>query len=176
MTIEARAFLAEVADRLVAGTTGADRRLAERFADAVDRAAVVPSTPSRVPCVDELSPNGDPLWDQLLALDDVLPWVGTPRVGDGGRSCAIADFGACLDLGTMNVGAMAVAPNGGYPEHDHPPHELYLVLGGPAEWRWGGAEELRTVRAGDVIVNPPMVRHRVETGDEPVLAVWVLDT
>ncbi len=61
-----------------------------------------------------------------------------------------------------------------YPEHNHPPPELYLTLSGTAEWRYGGCESYRTVSAGNLLYNNPHDLHGVRAGDTPLLALYLL--
>ncbi|SHJ11894.1 dimethylsulfoniopropionate lyase DddQ [Shimia gijangensis] len=60
-----------------------------------------------------------------------------------------------------------------YPWHHHPGEEMYLVLGGEAEFfRKGAADE--TLRSGDVCQHGSNQPHAMETFEHPVLAyvVW----
>jgi len=155
---------------------GVTEALSHRFVDVVEQATVRPVVPTHVSVVDQMTTNGPPLRDDLLALTSTLPWAPSPRVDDGGTGVALLDFGECLDLGTLTVGAMAVGPDNAYPEHDHPPLEMYLVLGGTAWWRHGGADDYVERRAGDLVINHPNDRHGVRTGEDALLAVYVLDT
>ena len=177
MTAEARALLADVAAALrELSAGGATADLADRFVAAVQGATSRTPTPSRVPVVDRMQPTGTPLRDALLALTGELPWRPSHRVDDEGAAVALLDFGEVLDLGALTVGAMAVGPHAEYPVHDHPPLEMYLVLGGTAAWRHGGATEYVDRHAGDLVVNHPNDRHGVRTADDALLAVYVLDT
>jgi len=97
-----------------------------------------------------------------------------PRVGDDGSSAGLALLSDCVDLGPLNVGLMLVGPNGGYPEHHHPPPEVYLILGGEAHWRYGGSTGFRLRTVGDVVHNHPNDLHEVRTSSLPTVAVWVL--
>lgn len=177
MTADVRSVLVEVAAALrdlSAGGVTAD--LADRFVAAVAAATPRVVAASRVPVVDQMRPTGPPLRDALLACTDELPWRPSPRVDDGGAAVALLDFGEVLDLGALTVGAMAVGPHAEYPVHDHPPLEMYLVLGGTAAWRHGGAADYVDRHAGDLVVNHPNDRHGVRTTADALLAVYVLDT
>jgi quercetin dioxygenase-like cupin family protein len=159
---------------LSAGGVTAD--LADRFVAAAAAATPQRAAASHVPVVDQMRPIGPPLRDALLACTDELPWRPSPRVDDGGAAVALLDFGEILDLGSLTVGAMAVGPHAEYPVHDHPPLEMYLVLGGTAAWRHGGVTDYVDRHAGDLVVNHPNDRHGVRTADDALLAVYVLDT
>lgn len=59
-----------------------------------------------------------------------------------------------------------------YPWHHHPAEELYLILGGAAEFQAEGEAE-RTLRPGDTIFHTANQPHRMTTFDQPVLC-WVV--
>jgi hypothetical protein len=177
MMDELRCVLAEVAHDLAELVTDDKTvELAQRFVDAVADAAPREVAPSPLPVIEAMSFDGPPLRNHLLELAPSLPWKPSHRVDDGGAGVALLDFSECLDLGTLTVGAMAVGPHNAYPEHQHPPLELYLVLGGSAQWRFGGSDGYRNVDAGGLVVNQPDDLHGVRTADDAVLAVYVLDT
>ena len=70
------------------------------------------------------------------------------------------------------AGASLVAPGVRYPDHHHPPEEIYVVLT-PGEWR----QESRPWHepgVGAVVHNPPGIVHAMRAGDTPLLALWFL--
>lgn len=70
------------------------------------------------------------------------------------------------------VGVSLLAPHVRYPDHDHRPEEIYLVLSkgqfqhGEDDWFEPGV--------GGKFYNTPNIRHAMASGDEPLFAVWCL--
>jgi hypothetical protein len=64
-----------------------------------------------------------------------------------------------------------MAPRTLYPNHFHSAVELYLVLGGRAEWRCG-AEPWARRPPGAFILHPSRIGHAMRTLDEPLLALF----
>ena len=72
----------------------------------------------------------------------------------------------------VSVGLSLMAPNTRYPDHRHPPEEVYLVLS-PGEWRQGDGA-WHEPGPGGVVHNPPAIVHAMRSGDTPLLAIWCL--
>lgn len=72
----------------------------------------------------------------------------------------------------VSVGLSLMAPNTRYPDHRHPPEEVYLVLS-PGEWRQGDGA-WHEPGPGGVVHNPPGIVHAMRSGDAPLLAIWCL--
>lgn len=67
-------------------------------------------------------------------------------------------------------GLLEIDPGGYYPPHRHPAAEVYFVLSGRAECRWG--DEIFTAEPGSVIrTQPNMVHSFRNVGDEAFRAV-----
>lgn len=131
--------------------------------------------PSLIPVLDSLhSLAPSPLLAALRVAGALLPWVPSHRVDDGGQSTGLVLLDECFDFGELSVGLSVVGPNSAYPEHRHPPVEVYLVLGGTAQWRFGGSEDYVPVAPGHTLSNNSNDLHGIRTGDEPVVALWVL--
>ena len=62
-------------------------------------------------------------------------------------------------------------PNIDYPAHAHPAEEVYLILGGTAEFKIGADPQYRPLRAGDVTYHSPNLPHAIRIGEEPVVGV-----
>ena len=110
----------------------------------------------------------------FVAVAPLLPWVPTMRATDGGTDFALAPLNDVRDFGDAIVGLMYVRPDTQYPLHQHPPQELYLIISGTAEWRFGGHEDLRELRPGDLLYNNPDDLHTVTAWVSPVVALYVL--
>lgn len=87
---------------------------------------------------------------------------------------ALASINDVLDLGSVTCGLMYIGESFRYPEHEHEPQELYLVLTGNASWRYGGNDDYRALAAGSIVYNPPWVRHGVIAKENPLVALYVL--
>lgn len=101
-------------------------------------------------------------------------WRPSPRTDENGKQMALGIFNELFDLGNLIVGLLLVDKHASYPLHQHIPQEIYLVLSGEADWRYGGAENFRKLIPGDVIYNHSNDLHGVNANDEPVLAIYIL--
>jgi hypothetical protein len=71
----------------------------------------------------------------------------------------------------MRCGFILMAPHTLYPSHAHSAVELYLVLGGTAEWQRGAEPWLRRP-PGAFILHASRIGHAMRTADEPLLALF----
>lgn len=70
------------------------------------------------------------------------------------------------------VGVTLLAPNVRYPDHDHAPEEVYLVLS-DGEFRQGEGEWF-SPGVGGSFYNPPAIKHAMQSLDAPLFAFWAL--
>lgn len=70
------------------------------------------------------------------------------------------------------VGVTVMAPHITYPDHDHPPEEVYIALS-PGEW-WNAAMPWTEPGPGGIIYNPPGILHAMRSAAQPFLALWFL--
>lgn len=70
------------------------------------------------------------------------------------------------------VGVSLMAPHVRYPNHQHPPEEIYVSLAAGAWWKEGGRWHEPGV--GGLVHNEPNVLHAMATDEKPLLAVWCL--
>ena len=121
--------------------------------------------------------------DAFVACSPLAPWRETYRGTNIGEDF-LSRFG-CYELigfdGAFSCTTMrsfvVYAPAGlHYPWHHHPAEELYLVLGGEAEFHLEG-EPSRTLRAGDTAFHPSNRPHAMTTHEHPVMAyvLWRSD-
>ncbi len=141
---------------------------------ALKREAVQDFQPNPLPCLSHLK------WvkDMKLAQDfqqfaSYLPWDYSPRTIDRGTAVAIMDFSKLFAIGELVAGLMYVDINQAYPLHNHPPHEMYFILSGTAQWRWGGHHDFRNMAAGNLLYNQPYNWHGVQAGSTPMLALYI---
>lgn len=72
----------------------------------------------------------------------------------------------------VEIGISIMAPHTVYPDHRHPPVEIYLVLS-DGQWRQEDFD-WATPGFGKLVYNPGNVLHSMRSGDEPLLSVWCL--
>ena len=70
----------------------------------------------------------------------------------------------------VRIGISVMAPNIQYPDHRHPPEEVYVVLSLGACRQ--GAEAWFEPGVGGIVYNPPDIVHAMKSGTSPLLAVW----
>lgn len=72
----------------------------------------------------------------------------------------------------VRVGLSLMAPGITYPDHNHPPEEVYLALS-RGYWRQQ-SRPWHEPGLGGVVYNPRGITHAMRSGAEPFLAVWCL--
>lgn len=72
----------------------------------------------------------------------------------------------------VQVGVTVMAPGILYPDHDHPPEEVYIALS-PGAW-WNADMAWTEPGPGGLIYNPPGILHAMRSGPDPFLALWFL--
>ena len=173
--IERRAAIA--VEHAAALTTGS-----AAFRRALDAATRIERAASTVPVTQHLTslkataPWTGEITEAVQAAQGAIPWIATPRLNDGGESVALAPLDEVRDLGSLICGLMLLAPDAAYPEHDHPPHEIYLPIAGHGRWRYGGDSQYALLEPDALIYNHPNDRHGAVAGDSPLLALYVLWT
>lgn len=149
---------------------------ADRFRSALRSATPIAREPTTVPAtraLAELEPS--PLVDAARAAFDEIPWVASPRLADDGEQVALALLDDVRDLGAVTCGLMLISAQAEYPEHSHPPNEIYLpIAGSDSAWRHGGREGHRRLGPDTLVYNPPDAVHGTLAGNEPVLALYIL--
>ena len=173
-------FQRAIAAMAAAADVHPDPALRSRSSVAAEAATLAASRPHRASTIraqsalDDFVDSSDPLLRDVARLAPSLPWAPTTRLDDGGETIGLVDLSACIDLSIVGAGLMLVGAGVGYPEHQHGPAEVYLILQGNRKWRFGGADEYVHVDVGSVLSNNPNDLHGVEPGDDVLLAMWVL--
>ena len=72
----------------------------------------------------------------------------------------------------VRVGISLVAPDITYPDHRHPPEEVYIVLS-EGDWRQEKGP-WHTPGVGGIVYNPHDIVHAMRSGQSPLLAIWCL--
>jgi quercetin dioxygenase-like cupin family protein len=119
------------------------------------------------------------LGNSLRALEPLIPWSRRPNSSEDDPKFEAAHANAML-VGPNGIepredvwiGVSIMAPHVTYPNHHHPPQEIYAVLS-PGQWRQanGPWSEPGT---GGLVYNPPNIVHAMRSGDHCLLAVWAL--
>lgn len=136
----------------------------------------------RVPACDHLakalakawvaSPSVAQVADAFAAIEPSLSWQGTGLPADVYAAAIIVGPGGLESRDDLQVGVSLMAPGRQYPDHRHPPEEIYLVLSQGA-WRQEDGP-WHEPGPGGVVFNPPDVIHAMRSADDPLLAIWCL--
>ena len=173
---QTRQFLLSVARAMRVCAESPDHESAAHgFAEAIGSA--IPKSPpaATIKASTELRKAQDTrLARRLIELGDHLPWTESPRTPDMGNKIAVCSFNDLFDLKHHTAGLLYLDPELAYPEHRHPPPELYLTLSGTGSWRYGGSTEYRVVSAGNLLYNHPLDLHGVRSSETPLLALFLL--
>lgn len=120
----------------------------------------------------------------VAAVAPGLPWYRRPwSAADGGPDdeAAFMDGHANAQLvgprgleirDDVTVGLTIMAPGVRYPDHRHPPEEVYVVMS-EGEWRQENDSWFRP-GPGGIVHNPPDIVHAMRSGGAPLFALWCL--
>jgi quercetin dioxygenase-like cupin family protein len=132
-------------------------------------------------CFAELEKTGGNLGKLGAALREIEPHLNWNNQAERRKSAILADnYADSLIVGpggfapssAIEVGVSVMAPQITYPDHRHPPEELYLVLS-EGDWRQN-AEAWHEPGVGGVVYNPPDIVHAMRAGAKPLFAIWCL--
>lgn len=137
----------------------------------------------RLPVCDWIAPalaaQNSPLAASFGALQHRLSWSrrrsadpANKAYWDGHANAMILGPGGIEDRSDIWVGATVMAPGTLYPDHNHPPAEVYLPLSA-GEW-WNAGMDWTDPGLSGFIYNPPGILHAMRAGDKPFLALWFL--
>ena len=107
---------------------------------------------------------GDINWWSRMSDDDDAAFTDSHAfiVGPGGLE----------DRDDAEIGCSLLAPNVRYPDHHHPPPEVYLSLT-PGTWRKGDGSWVEP-GIGGTVFNAPNDVHAMKSHDAPLFAFWCL--
>ena len=120
----------------------------------------------------------------VAAVAPGLPWSRRARSAADGGPDAEAAFAAGhanaqivgpqgLEIrDDITVGVTIMAPGVRYPDHRHPPEEVYVVMS-EGEWRRANDPWFRP-GPGGIVHNPPDIVHAMRSGKAPLFALWIL--
>ncbi len=148
---------------------------AARFIEKLDAAQPRTFSAKTQPVLDHLNTIANtPYTFDFHSIAKDMVWRPSPRTDDNGRLMALSIINDMFDLGDLVAGLLLVSSNQKYPLHQHSPQELYLILSGEADWRYGGSEDYKRLVPGDILYNNPNDMHGVNTISESLLALYVL--
>ncbi|APG95506.1 dimethylsulfonioproprionate lyase family protein [Sinorhizobium americanum] len=134
------------------------------------------------PLLEELEGKDERLGDLAKTLRPLLSHLGWRRreggpnasdnFMDGHATGMIIGPGGAEDRHDVWVGLTIMRPNVRYPDHSHPPEEVYLALSN-GEFRQDEAEWFDP-GIGGVFHSPPGIVHGMRSGEAPMLALWLL--
>lgn len=108
-------------------------------------------------------------WEQSYTKADGV--VGDDMLKGYGFAELIGKLGPFLST-RVRAGIGVWGPGIQYPPHRHQPEEVYLVLGGSAEFHLDGHAP-RRCRAGDAVHVTPMLTHGFQTLSEPMAVFYI---
>lgn len=143
-----------------------------------ERASLVPGSRHVSVALDSAKAAGGPVAVAADAIDAVASTVAWRARPDGEhhsaefmRGHADARILRSVDAdGQVVVGLSVLAPRTMYPDHSHPPEEVYVVLS-PGEWRGAGGEWVEP-GVGGIVHTRAGVTHSMRAAGDPLLAVW----
>lgn len=91
---------------------------------------------------------------------------------NGHANALILGPGGLEDRDDVWLGVTVMAPGTLYPDHSHPPAEVYLPLSA-GEW-WNAGMAWTDPGTAGFIYNPPGILHAMRAGPGPFLALWFL--
>jgi quercetin dioxygenase-like cupin family protein len=184
-------FLDALRDSLLAALpdAGPSRAAFQRLEkNMADRALISNQPPQSVPACRHLADNyaaldgANPLLTRLAqaikAIEPFLRWSnaivpGQPSfLQEAYGEAMIVGPGGLAESRAVEIGLSILAPKTDYPDHRHPPEELYIALS-EGDWRQN-ADPWMTPGPGGLIYNPFGITHAMRSGDKPLFAIWCL--
>lgn len=115
----------------------------------------------------------------LAALAPDLAWYtragsddGDERFATGHANATIIGKGGLEECPNVRIGVSLLAPDVRYPDHRHPPEEVYVPLT-PGAWRQNDGP-WREPGLDGIVYNPPNILHAMRSASVPLLATWCL--
>ena len=120
------------------------------------------------------------LVERFKAIEPRLEWrrrtnydsSASDNFVDGHANSMIIGPAGLEDRRDIWFGVTLMAPNVRYPDHDHAPEEVYLVLS-EGEFRQGEGAWF-SPGIGGSFYNKPAIRHAMRSVDTPLFAFWLL--
>lgn len=155
-------------------------RLGQQNFDSLADAVACPIAVPRAELESQFQSQSDAwktLGQHLLDLMPYLPWQqrhepNHPAFMTGHANAQIIGPDGLVKSQNLLIGISLLAPHVTYPDHHHPPAEVYLVLT-EGEWRQED-KPWHQPGAGGYVYNHPNVIHAMRSADKPLLAIWCL--
>ncbi len=96
----------------------------------------------------------------------------SPDFFDGHANALVAGPQGLETRDDVLIGISLMAPRVRYPDHQHPPEEIYVSLAGGAWWKQ--SQDWYCPNPGGLVYNEPNVLHAMATEKDPLLAIWCL--
>lgn len=112
------------------------------------------------------------------AIEPALRWEthidgrSTASLADRYADASIVGPSGLQRSRAVEIGVSVMAPETIYPDHRHPPEEVYIALS-PGQWRQNDGP-WNTPGVGGLIYNPGNIVHAMRSGGRPFLAIWCL--
>lgn len=166
------------------------RRAISQIVAALERPGAIRSGPgSRLPACSYLDaalsvetpyPSLQRLIERFRKIEPQLEWrrraaydgTASDNFPDGHANVLIVGPGGMEHRNDVWLGATVMAPSVRYPDHDHAPEEVYLVLS-QGEFRQGDGDWF-SPGIGGSFYNVPGIRHAMRSLDVPLFAFWAL--
>lgn len=167
---------AAVTNRAIGPAHAAGQRVAALLAAPPEPAT--PAQPNRQPACAHLqaalAATPAPLAEAFRALEPHLAWRTreTADLAETYAGARVLGADGLQQRGGLVSGISLLAPGAAYPDHDHPPEEIYLALSG-GEW-WNAETPWHGPGPGGIVHNPPGILHAMRGSDVPLLAIWFL--
>jgi quercetin dioxygenase-like cupin family protein len=185
--------MAEAAIRQRSGVDGPVRVASDRIFAALKTPSVQGprSGAARLPvcrhlgaALESLSPQAGPvraLADAFAVIEPQLSWKVRPGAEAHGEAflrghanTTIVGSEGLEIRGDVWIGASLLAPHTQYPNHRHPPEEIYVVMS-DGQWRQAN-DPWHEPGSGGLVYNPPNIVHAMRSAERPLFAVWFLWT
>jgi quercetin dioxygenase-like cupin family protein len=121
------------------------------------------------------------LTDAFAVIEPQLAWqtrAGAEAHGEsflaGHANATIAGSEGIEIRSDVRIGVSLMAPHTQYPDHRHPPEEIYVVLS-QGHWRQASGP-WHEPGIGGLVYNPPNIVHAMRSAEGPLLALWFLWT
>lgn len=122
------------------------------------------------------------LADSFLEIEPYLQWARRATGGpfananwlDGHANATIIGSNGLESRSGLQIGVSLMAPQVRYPDHSHPPEEVYLVLS-PGRFQHGNSAWCEP-GIGGTFCNEPNIRHAMASDNAPLFAIWSLWT
>jgi quercetin dioxygenase-like cupin family protein len=121
-------------------------------------------------------PAASQLADTFAAIEPQLRWRRKPSddayFGERHGNAVVVGPDGVERRHDAAIGVSLLAPDTRYPDHNHPPEEIYVVLSKGA-WRQDDGP-WQEPGLGGLVYNPSNITHAMRSYDAPLLAVWSL--